>query len=123
MATVDYSPASAEARRLGLELLDLTSGYEELVVERGLGVTNLAVLASVARGRHLLRRCYDLADAGDAMAAAILMRGITESVFTLAWLNKDPEIGGIVWALDEIRTRLNQHEDVARLERNQRRRA
>jgi len=54
---------------------------------------------------------------------AILMRGITESVFTLAWVNKDPELAGIVWLLDEIRTRLNQHKEVARLVRNARRRS
>src|SRR5258705_11920435 len=61
-----------------------------LVVEAGLGITNLAVLGLVARARHLLRRAYDLADAGDATSAAILMRGITESVFTLAWLKRIP---------------------------------
>lgn len=57
------------------------------------------------------------------LAAAILMRAITESVFTLAWVNKDPELAGIVWMLDEIRARLNQHKEIARLERNARRRA
>src|SRR5438034_6412392 len=115
MAAHRYSDASVAARRLGVDLLALTRGYEELVVPRGLGSTPLAVLAVVARARHLLRRAYELADAGDATSAAILMRGITESVLTLAWLNKDPELGGIVWMLDEIRTRLNQHEEVARL--------
>lgn len=44
-------------------------------------------------------------------------------MFTVAWVNKDPELAGIVWMLDEIRTRLNQHHEVARLERNARRRA
>jgi Family of unknown function (DUF5677) len=81
------------------------------------------VLALVARARHLLKRAYELADSGDATAAAILMRGITESVFTLAWLNEDPELAEIVWMLDEIRNRLLQHEEVAKAERRQRRRA
>jgi hypothetical protein len=81
------------------------------------------VLALVARARHLLKRAYELADAGDATTAAMAMRGITESVMTLAWLNEDPELAGMVWMLDEIRSRLSQHEEVARLERNRRRRA
>jgi hypothetical protein len=55
--------------------------------------------------------------------SSVCMRSITESVFTLAWVNQDPELAGIVWMLDEIRTRLNQHKEVARLERNARRRA
>jgi Family of unknown function (DUF5677) len=118
-----YSTASANGRRLGRELLDVTRGYENLVVPRGLGPTDTATLALVARARHLLQRAYEVADAGDDLAAAILMRSITESVFTLAWVNKDPELAGIVWMLDEIRTRLNQHKEVARLERNALRRA
>jgi Family of unknown function (DUF5677) len=121
MAAFRYSEASVDARRIVVDLLELTRGYEELVVPRGLGPTPVAVLAVVARARHLLRRAHELADAGDSTSTAILMRGITESVLTLAWLNKDPELGGIVWMLDEIRSRLNQHEEVARLVRNERR--
>jgi Family of unknown function (DUF5677) len=116
-----YSAASAGGRQAGLDLLELTRGYEGLVVEAGLGVTNLAVLGLVARARHLLKRAYELADAGDATSAAILLRGITESVFTLAWLNEDPELAEIVWMLDEIRNRLSQHEEVAKAEHRQRR--
>lgn len=119
----NYSIASADGRQCGLDLLELTRGYEELDVPHGLGTTNLAVLALVARARHLLTRAYDVADGGDATSAAILMRGITESVFTLAWLNRDPELAGIVWMLDEIRSRLSQHDEVSAAERRQRRRA
>lgn len=123
MPAYRYSAASTGGRRCGLDLLELTRGYEQLVVPRGRGATTLAVLALVARARHLLRQAYALADAGDPTSAAILMRGITESVLTLAWLNKDSELAGLVWMLDEIRSRLNQHQEVARLARNQRRRA
>lgn len=122
MPAFRYSGASIDARRVGFDLLELTRGYEGLVVPRGLGPTPVAALAVVARARHLLRRAYELADADDAMSTAILMRGITESVLTLAWLNKDPHLGGFIWMLDEIRTRLNQHKEVARLARNERRR-
>jgi hypothetical protein len=118
-----HSPVSADARQVGLDLLELTRGYEQLKVRPGLGVTSLAVLALVARARHLLRRAYGLADLGDAMSAAILLRGITESAFTLAWLNEDPELSEIVWMLDEIRSRLSQHAEVAAAERRQRGRA
>lgn len=96
MSNFRHSPASRGGRQVGRDLLTLTQGYEELVVPQGLGATTLAVLALVARARHLLKRAYDLADIGDAMGAAILMRSITESIFTLAWLNRDPELGGIV---------------------------
>jgi hypothetical protein len=118
-----HSAASRDARQIGLDLLDLTRGYEDLIVPPGLGVTNLAVLASIARARHLLRRAYDVADIGDATSAAILVRAVTESVFTVGWLNSDPELGEMVWMLDEIRSRLSQHEEVAAAERRQRRRA
>jgi hypothetical protein len=118
-----YSATSARGRKVGLELLDLTRGYEGLVVEAGGGITGLAVLSLVARARHLLKRAYGLADVGDATTAAILTRSITESIFTLAWLNEDPELAEIVWMLDEIRSRLSQHEEVAKAERRQRSRA
>jgi hypothetical protein len=91
-----YSAASADGRRLGLELLKVTRGYQNLVVPRGLGPTDTATLALVARARRLLQRAYEVADAGDNFDAAILMRSITESLLTLAWVNKDPELAGIV---------------------------
>jgi hypothetical protein len=69
-----YSAASASGRQAGLDLLEATRGYEGIVVEPGLGVTNLAVLGLVARARHLLKRAYELAAAGGATSAAILMR-------------------------------------------------
>lgn len=108
---------------MGLDLLELTRGYEHLVVPQGLGVSTLAALALVARGRHLLQRAYATADVGDATGAAILIRGITESVFTLGWLNADPELAEMVWMLDEIRARLSQHEEVANAQRRERRRS
>lgn len=118
-----YSEHSRDARECGIRLLELTSPYDNLVVERGLGVFTLAVLGLVARGRHLLRSAYIAADHGDALGAAILTRGITESVLLLAWLNKDPEVGEAVWMLDDIRTTLSHHKEVADEERRQRRKA
>jgi hypothetical protein len=122
MPAYRYSAASADARRRPRAPRD-SRGYENLVVPRGLGPTDTAVLAVVTRARHLLQRAIAFADAGDDLSAAILIRGITESVFTLAWVSRDPELAGIVWMLDEIRTRLSQHKEVARLEHNARRRA
>lgn len=118
-----YSEHSRAARECGQRLLEMTRAYDDLVVERGLGVFTFAVLALVARSRHLLRGAYTAADRGDPLAAAILSRGLTESVLLLGWLNKDPEVGEAVWMLDDIRTTLSHHKEVADEERRQRRRA
>jgi hypothetical protein len=87
-----------------MDLLELTSGYEGLVVGRCVGVANLAVLAWWP-ALAICSIAYELADAGDTTSAAILMCGITKSVFTLAWLNEHPELAEIVWMRDEIRNR------------------
>lgn len=118
-----YSPISREARAAGVRFLDLTSGYECLVVPRGVGVTTLAVLGMVARARNLLRVTHNVADTGDAATTAILVRTLTESVLTLGWFDRDPELAELVWMLDEIRTRLHHHDEVASEERRQRARA
>jgi hypothetical protein len=118
-----YSDISHDARAAGERLLALTRGYENLIVPRGLGVAPLAVLGIVARARRLLRVAHTLADTGDAGAAALPIRAITESVLTLGWFDKDPELAELVWMLDELRTRLSHHKEVADEERRQRRRA
>jgi Family of unknown function (DUF5677) len=115
-----YSKYSRDARRIGNRLLYLTRAYEGVVLEPDQGVFMLAVAALVARARHLLRSIYVAADRGDALAAAILTRALTESVLLLAWLNKDPEVGELVWMLDDIRTGLSHHKEVAEEERRQR---
>lgn len=118
-----YSTISRDARAAAVRLLELTRGYENLVVPPGLGVANLAVLTLVARARNLLRVTHYLADTGDAAAAALPVRAITESVLTLGWFDRDPELAETVWMLDELRTRLSHHEEVAKEERRQRARA
>jgi hypothetical protein len=77
----------------------------------------------VARARHLLRIGYEVADLGAALEAAIIVRALNESLLTLAWLDADPELGELVWMLDEIRTRLSHHKEVTDEERRQRARA
>jgi Family of unknown function (DUF5677) len=118
-----YSLTSREARAAGERLLELTRAYDNLVVPAGLGVTPLAVLGLVGRARYLLRVAYRLADTGDVAAAALPIRAITESVLTLGWFNRDPELAESVWMLDELRTRLSHHKEVADEERRQRARA
>jgi hypothetical protein len=118
-----YSAISRDARAVGVRLLELTRPYENLVVPAGLGVTKLAVLTLVARARNLLRVTHYLADTGDGSAAALSVRAITESVLTLGWFNRDPELAEAVWMLDELRSRLSHHEEVAKEERRQRARA
>lgn len=122
-ANFRYTAISRDARAVGERLLDLTRGYENLVVEPGRGVTTLAVLGMVARARNLLRIAHRLADTGDAAAAALPIRAITESVLTLGWFDRDPGLAEAVWMLDEIRTRLSHHKEVADEERRERRRA
>ena len=118
-----YSAISRDARAVGVQLLELTRGYENLLVAPGVGVATLAVLTLVARARNLLRVTHYLADTGDGAAAALPVRAITESVLTLGWFKQDPELAEAVWMLDEIRTRLSHHDEVAREERRQRARA
>jgi hypothetical protein len=118
-----YSPISRDACAAGERLLELTRGYENLVVPHGLGVATLAILGLVARARSLLRVAYRLGDTGDAAAAALPIRAITESVLTLGWFDRDPEVAEAVWMLDELRTRLSQHKEVADEERRERTRA
>jgi hypothetical protein len=101
-------------------LLELTRGYENLVVPQELPRIQLAVLGIVARARNLLRVAHRLADTGDAAAAALPIRAITESVLTLGWFNLDPELAEAVWVLDELRSRLSHHKEVADEERRQR---
>jgi hypothetical protein len=48
---------------------------------------------------------------------------MTESVLTLGWFTRDPELAEGVWMLDELRTRLSHHKEVADEERRQRARA
>ncbi len=54
------------------------------------------------------------------MEAAIIIRALNESLLTLAWLDADPDLGELVWMLDEIRTRFTHHKEVAAEERKQR---
>lgn len=118
-----YTPISADACAVGERLLELSHGYENLVVEPGRGVRTLAVLGIVARARNLLRVANLLAGTGDAAMAALPIRAITESVLTLGWFDRDTELAEAVWMLDEIRSRLSHHKEVADEERRQRRRA
>jgi hypothetical protein len=94
-----------------------------MLVPAGLGPSTLGSLALSARGRHLLKGAFERADDGDTILAAMAVRAMAETALTLAWLNVDPELAELVWSLDEVRTRLSQHREVAALERKERRRA
>ena len=118
-----YTAASREAREYGYRLLGLTTDYEEAVLRADTPMPFVGIVGLVARSRHLLKVALREADVGDAVASAIALRGLTETLFTIAWLDIDLEIAYRVWVLDEIRSRLSQHEEVRRYERNRRRRA
>jgi hypothetical protein len=74
-------------------------------------------------GRGICSRRFTTADVGDVLGSALASRAINESVLTLGWLSKDPELAELVWVLDEIRSRLSHHRGAQAEERRQRRRA
>ena len=118
-----FSDRSERARACGEALLELTAGYEDLIVPADVARRSLAVVGIAARGRHLLKTAYLNADAGDVLGSALAIRALTESVLTQAWFNKDLELAELIWTLDEIRNRLSQHKEVADDERRERRRS
>lgn len=113
-----YSHASREAREVGLQMLDASSGYEELV---GDDRFELAMASLVSRGRRLLRSAYRLADAGQGLEAAVLLRSLTEYAFTVRWLGRDPELNLLRWLMDGVTRIVRQDEELRRLERRRRR--
>jgi hypothetical protein len=118
-----YTATSDEARALGLELLRLSAIYDGPTLPHGYGAERMAVVAAVVRARRLMISATALADRGDALEAALLTRSILEIAFTLGWLKKDPELGVLIWMLDEERSTLSQHEQYSKEERKRRRAA
>ncbi len=114
----DYTHASAEAREIGLRLLDLSRSYEGFQASRR---DELAIAGLIARARRLLRSAYRLADAGEGLEAAVLLRSMTEYCFTLLWLAKDPEVNVTRWLHDGLVRSLRQDKELRAIERRRRR--
>jgi Family of unknown function (DUF5677) len=110
--TRHFDPATATVRECGLELLALSTVYERPVVGDEAGVETLAMVGLVARMRRLLRASYRLADAGEVLEASILNRAMMEYLFTLRWLQVDPELHYVLWATADLKARLTIDREV-----------
>lgn len=107
-----FDPAAATLRECGFELLALSTVYERPVVGDEAGVETLAMVGLVARMRRLLRSSYRLADAGEVLEASILNRAMMEYLFTLRWLQVDPELHYVLWAAADLKARLTIEREV-----------
>ena len=102
-------------RDCGLALLDVSETYERRVVLDSAGPATLSMVGLVARMRRLLRSAYRLVDAGDVLEASILVRSLMEYLFTLRWLQLDPELHYVLWAAADLRARLTIDREVREL--------
>ncbi len=120
MPAYPYTPTSEAAKAVGLELLRVSEIYEDPVLPLGYGAHRMAVVTAVVRARRLFRAGYALSDAGNGLEAALLFRAVFETALVLGWLRVDPELGFLIWMLDDRRSTLRDHEDVRRSMRNER---
>ncbi len=118
-----YSDDSREGRELAVALIEATRGFDGFTLRRDAPTLEIAAAAIVVRARHVLSAALRAADLGDAYMAASMLRSLTESLFTLRWLQLDPELTVPVWRMDELSTRLTMHAEVRRVESLARRRA
>lgn len=115
-----YTHASVEAREIGQRLLDASRTYEGFQAPRR---NELAIAGLVGRARRLLRAAYRLADAGEGLEAAVLLRSMTEYCFTLLWLARDTELNVPRWLHDGLVRILAQDKELRSIERRRRRAA
>jgi hypothetical protein len=107
-----HTEAEAVARECGLRLLELSTIYERGVVRHEAGPATLAIVGLVARQRRLLRGGYLLADSGQRLEASILLRTMLEFLIRQLWLQSDPPLNYVLWALDDLRARLRIDREV-----------
>lgn len=101
-----------------MRLIDASRPYEGFQAR---GRNELAIAGLVARARRLLRSAYRLADAGEGLEAAVLLRSMTEYCFTLLWLAKDPDLNITRWLHDSLVRILAQDKELRAIERRRRR--
>jgi hypothetical protein len=111
---------TAAAREIGLRVLRMTDGYEGFTSDDR---ARLSVAGLVGRARRLVRAAFLLADSGYGLEAAVLLRSLTEYVFTLAWLEKDIELNLRRWLYDGLTRVLEQDTTARRAARRRRREA
>lgn len=100
------TPAERDARECGLELLRLSRIYERGVVRYEAGHQTLAIAGLVGRQRRLLRAAYLLADEEQRLEASIMLRAMLEFLIRQKWLEADPHLHYVLWAIDDLKSRL-----------------
>jgi Family of unknown function (DUF5677) len=103
MTAHQYSDASQAGRDLAEILLDGSSyvdGLEVEVAARERWVPALFVM----RVRRLVRGALLLADDGQGLEAAILLRSVSEYLITFHWLFLDFDAHDLVWRIDDLRS-------------------
>ncbi len=120
---LELSEQEAQARSLGLALLDASSIYEDFVIPSYVGVFRRrrfpphrrAIIGLVGRQRRFLRAAYTLADAGQILEAIGPLRAMFEFLVCQRWLARDPDRNWKIWMTDDHaardlwRDRLKQH--------------
>lgn len=99
-------PHEELARACGLRLLELSGIYERGVVRYEAGHETLAIAGLVARQRRLMRAAYLLADSEQRLEASIMLRAMLEFLIRQKWLELDPGLRYVLWAIDDLNARL-----------------
>jgi hypothetical protein len=114
------SEEDAEARSIGLALLEASSIYEDYLIptfeeERPFQPHRRAIIGLVGRQRRFLRAVHTLADAGQALEAIAPLRSMLEFLVCQRWLAQDPDRNWKLWMADDhaardlLRKRLHEH--------------
>src|SRR5215469_12317837 len=106
---LDLSEEEAQARSIGLALLDASGIYENFVIPTYEGVLRQrrfpphrrAIIGLVGRQRRFLRSAYTLADAGQVLEAVGPLRSMLEFLVCQRWLAHDPDRNWMVWMADD----------------------
>lgn len=105
----ELSEEEAQARSLGLALLDASRIYEDFVIPSSEGLLRRrrfpphrrAIIGLVGRQRRFLRAAYTLADAGQALEAVGPLRSMLEFLVCQRWLAHDPDRNWQIWMADD----------------------
>jgi hypothetical protein len=103
------SEEEAEARSIGLALLDASSIYEDYVIptfegnlrRRPFPPHRRAIIGLVGRQRRFLRAVHTLADAGQLLEAIGPLRSMLEFLVVQRWLAQDPDRNWKLWMADD----------------------
>ena len=119
----ELNEEEAQARSLGLALIDASRIYESFVIPRREGGLRRrrfpphrrAIIGLVGRQRRFLRAAYTLADAGQVLEAIGPLRSMFEFLVCQRWLERDPDRNWKLWmerdhvAREVLRERLREH--------------